>query len=76
MDNHGALVGWSHTDLGEKLLLCLESVQTLEAAHSHAPDKFRLLMTRSQAAVLAKYLLRASGQPPPVRAGWFRRRFG
>ena len=76
MESHGALVGWTHTDLGPKVMVCLESVQTVAAAEQHDPDTARLLMTKSQAAVLGTWLLRVSGHAPAERAGWFRRLFG
>jgi hypothetical protein len=76
MESHGALVGWTHTDLGSQLLVCLESVQTRTAAEQHDPDVVRLLMTKSQAAVLGTWLMRASGHQPAPRTGWFRRLFG
>ena len=76
MESHGALVGWTHTDLGGKLMVCLESVQTVAAAEQHDPDVVRLLMTKNQAAVLGTYLLRFSGHEPAERPGLFRRLFG
>ncbi len=76
MEHYGALVGWRHTDLGDKLLVCVETVRTLDEAEKHTPDLFRVLLTRNQAAVLGTYLMRVSGHTPPGRAGRFRRRFG
>jgi hypothetical protein len=78
MESYGALVGWTHHEMGERIMLRLESVSTTEAAASHDPDLFRFLMTRQQAAVLGTYLMRLSGQTPadPSDRGWFRRLFG
>jgi hypothetical protein len=78
MESFGALVGWTHQDAGDRIMLRLESVQSSEAARKHDPDLFRFLMTRQQAAILGNYLVQLSGQPPivPKKRGWFRRRFG
>lgn len=78
MDSHGALVGWSHQDLGEKLLLRIETVSSSEAAHDHAPDMLRLLLTKQQAGILATYLFELSGHTPPRRSdrGVLKRLFG
>ncbi len=65
MDNHGALVGWSHQDLGDKLLLRIESLGSPAAAQEHVPDVLRLLLTKQQAGVLGNYLFEISGQTPP-----------
>ena len=65
MDNHGILVGWTHRDLGERILLCVETVSTLDAAQEHTPDVLRVLLTRSQAAVLGNFLATVSGKTPP-----------
>ena len=78
MESYGALVGWSHHEAGDRIMLRLESVQSKEAADKHEPDLHRFYMTKQQAAVLANYLMRVSGQSPPDRASrsWFRRLFG
>lgn len=78
VESFGALVGWSHHDTGDHIMLRLESVQSSEAARKHDPDLFRCLMTRQQAAILGNYLVRLSGHSPvvPKKPGWFRRHFG
>jgi len=78
IESFGALVGWTHHDAGERIMLRIESVQTSDAAKQHDPDLFRVLMTKQQAAILGQYLVRISGQTPmvPKKRGWFRRRFG
>ncbi len=65
MESHGALVGWSHQDLGDKLLLRIESVSSSAAAKEHDPDILRLLLTKQQAGVLGNYLFEICGQTPP-----------
>ncbi len=76
-ESFGALVGWTHHDAGDRIMLRLESVQTSEAAKNHDLDLFRFLMTKQQAAILGNYLVRHSGQTPvfPKKRGWFRRHF-
>ncbi|OYW44246.1 MAG: hypothetical protein B7Z08_12520 [Sphingomonadales bacterium 32-68-7] len=76
MDHHGALVGWTHVDLGHQALVRLESVRSADAAEQPEPDVFRVLMTKSQAAVLGSYLLSLSGQSAPRGGGWLKRWFG
>ena len=65
METHGALVGWTHQDLGNKVLLCVESVRTMEAAKKHDPDILRIMLTKKQAAVLGNFLTMISGETPP-----------
>jgi len=78
MDNHGTLVGWTHQDLGDRVLLCVESVRTVKAAEAHAPDVLRVLLTKNQAAVLGNFLTQISGRtaPAPRSRGLFKRLFG
>jgi hypothetical protein len=78
MESYGALVGWTHHEAGDRILLRVESVRSTEAAEKHDPDLFRFLMTKQQAAVLGNYLVQLSGQTPAGRddRSWFRRFFG
>lgn len=78
MESHGALVGWTHHEAGDRLMLRLESVRSMEAAERRDPDLFRILMTKQQAAVLGNYLTQLSGQSAvnSRERGWFRRLFG
>ena len=78
MDSHGALVGWSHQDLGSKVLLRVESVSSSAAVQEHEPDVLRLLLTKQQAGLLGTYLTDLSGQSPPRRGdrSVLRRLFG
>jgi hypothetical protein len=75
MQSHGALVGWSHQDLGERILLRLESFQSAADVEGHEPDVMRVLMTKNQAGVLGQYLVQASGQTMPRKPGFFARHF-
>ena len=78
MESYGALVGWTHHEAGDRILLRIESVRSAKAAERHDPDLFRFLMTKQQAAVLGNYLVQLSGQTPagPDDRSWFRRLFG
>ena len=78
MESHGVLVGWVHHDFGERVMLRIETMATLDAAEHHHPDMVRVLMTKQQAAVLGTYLLKVSGQSAVSKGdrGWFRRLFG
>jgi len=77
MESHGALVGWTHEDLGRRALIRIESVRTRAAADAQDPDIFRVLMTKNQAALLGNYLIEVSGLNPRAgRRSWFRRLFG
>jgi hypothetical protein len=76
MESHGALVGWSHQEMGDRLMVKIETVASMQAADDHAPDVLRIMMTRNQAAILGSYLLSHSGLRQPERQGLFRRLFG
>lgn len=67
----GALVGWSHHDTGETILLKLESARSSAALAEKDLDVTRLLMTKQQALVLGHYLMRLSGETiQPARRSW------
>jgi hypothetical protein len=73
MENLGALVGWSHMDAGDNILLRLESFQSISGLAGNEPDMSRLLMTKQQALVLGHYLMRVSGETiRPPRKRWLR----
>ena len=70
--DHGALVGWRTDDLGDRLVLKLESVTT---PPPHGPEDVHLflyLMSKQQAVQLATELFRvAEATPPKPRRRWF-----
>ena len=76
MDSHGALVGWKHQELGDRLIVTIETVASTQAADEHAPDVLRIIMTRNQAAILGSYLVGHSGLRQAERPGLFQRLFG
>ena len=72
----GVLAGWSHSEFSGRLDLRL---QTIGSSRRDAPgdvDSHHIIMTKSQAAVLANYLFRIAGQSPPRRRGLLGRFFG
>jgi hypothetical protein len=73
-DCHGVLVGWSSQDLGGNMAL---NLQTFDRHRRGQPDRNTVVMTRSQAAVLANYLLKVARMaPPPRKKGWLASLFG
>ena len=78
MENHGALVGWTHFENGDHIMLRIESIRAGETNRPREPDLFRVLMTRQQALLLGNYLIEQSGQRPsnPRARSWFQRLFG
>ena len=76
-ESFGVLVGWAHHGTGEKLDLTLQCVKSTRRQDPAAIDDHHIVMTPSQAAVLANYLLQISGQRPPAqRKSLFRRLLG
>jgi hypothetical protein len=70
----GALVGWTHQDLGERLMIRLQSTRQPGPAAADLPvDEFHYVLTKNQAVVLAQYLYSISGRlPRPARKRrWF-----
>jgi hypothetical protein len=70
----GALVGWSHQDLGDRVMVRLQSARTAAQGPGAPIDEFRYFMTKSQAAVLANYLFGISERLPQAkrrRWRWF-----
>ncbi|MGN6501200.1 MAG: hypothetical protein ACTHKM_13775 [Tsuneonella sp.] len=70
----GVLVGWEHVDLGERVLVKLQSTCTTDLAGEL--DEFRYFMTKNQAAVLANFLFDVSGRIKPAerKRTWLGRR--
>lgn len=70
-ERHGVLVGWTSQDLGRQVMLDLQTFERSAWEAREQPDHNRVIMTRSQAAVLANHLLKvARASPPPRRRGW------
>lgn len=77
MRNFGALIGWEHQDLGEKLVLRVETVSSNTEAAKLDPDITHVFLTKQQAALLGTYLVKASGLTvrAPASGGFFRKLF-
>jgi hypothetical protein len=69
----GALVGWTHHDLGERVMIKLQSTRRTDLGDGEPLDEFRYLMTKNQAAVLGQYLYSISGRlpQPAKKRRWF-----
>ena len=73
-EDFGALVGWSHQDLGDRLMVRLQSARSPVQGRDTPLDEFRYFMTKNQAVVLANYLYTLSGRLPQAkrrRWRWF-----
>jgi BarA-like signal transduction histidine kinase len=76
-ESFGVLVGWAHHGSAGRLNLTLQCVQSTRRDDARAIDDHHIVMTPSQAAVLANYLFQISGQAPPEpRPSLLRRLFG
>lgn len=76
-ESYGVLVGWAHHGSSNKLNLTLQCVQSTRLDDAREIDDHHIVMTPSQAAVLAHYLFQISGQrPPEQRKGFLHRLFG
>ena len=64
-DSFGVLVGWTHREFNGRLGLNLQTIESTRVAQADAVDTHHFLLTKSQAAVLANFLLKISGQTPP-----------
>ncbi len=68
VENFGALVGWTHDDLGDRVMVCLQSKRPGQTDAD--ADETRYLMTKNQAAVLANHLFVISGRLPQPKRRW------
>ncbi|HEV7234330.1 MAG TPA: hypothetical protein VGN36_08790 [Sphingorhabdus sp.] len=77
-DHRGVVVGWTHNDLGSSIDLRIQSTVSKAALDDNRIDSHHFLMTRSQALMLAKFLLDTTGQtlPPKVMPPLWRRLTG
>jgi hypothetical protein len=72
-DMFGALVGWTHQDLGERVMVKVQSTRQHQLGDGEPVDEFHYLMTKNQAAVLGQYLYSISGRlpQPAKKRRWF-----
>lgn len=66
-ETYGVLVGWSHGEIGNRLDLKLQCVQSTRRKDRGEVDLQHVLMTREQAAILANYLFRVLELSPPAK---------
>ena len=66
-ESYGVLAGWTHREINDRLDLRLQTIRSTRRAGQGEPDMHHIVMTRSQAAVLANYLFQISGATPPKR---------
>ncbi|MES2301890.1 MAG: hypothetical protein V4521_07450 [Pseudomonadota bacterium] len=73
----GVVVGWQHRNFAQNIHLTVQS-SSKSRPMPGSVDMHHLLMTRSQAFLLARYLMQLSGieAPMPRRKGFFARWFG
>lgn len=73
----GVVVGWKHRTFARNIHLTVQSSSQGKPS-PNAVDTHNLLMTRSQAMLLANYLMQLSGYEarPPRRRRWLARLFG
>jgi hypothetical protein len=67
VEHRGVVVGWTHHDFGTSIDLRLQSTVSQQALDENRVDSHHFLMTYSQALMLAKFLLDATGQSLPQR---------
>ena len=75
-NEYGILVGWSHSSFADKLDLKLQTVQSTRQLKSDELDNHHIVMTASQAVLLANYLFLITGQKPPSKPGLLTRLLG
>jgi len=60
-----ALVGWTHLDMPNGIDLRLECARSRIALDNNVIEQRDIVMTRNQALLLARYLLKVTGQTLP-----------
>lgn len=75
-NDYGILVGWSHSGFADKIDLKLQTVQSTRQLKNDEIDNHHIVMTASQAAMLATYLLQVTGAAPVRKAGFLTRLLG
>lgn len=77
-EDFGALVGWESEDLGDRIVLRMQSVRSAHRRQAGDVQRFSYFLTKNQAVVLGNYLFDVAGQtrPLPRPRGWLRRLLG
>ena len=63
-----ALIGWTHRELPNGIDLRIECARSRIALENDVIEHRDIVMTRNQALLLARYLLKVTGQSLPVEA--------
>lgn len=71
----GALVGWKINDLGQRMVLQLQTMHRSEDGEKLLRER-AVLLDRNQAVLLANYLYEVTGQSRPKRRGLLQTLFG
>jgi len=77
-ENFGALVGWDSDDLGDRVVLKMQSVRAHHRRSEGEVARFDYFLTKNQAVVLGHYLFAIAGQTPPQsrKRNWLTRLLG
>ncbi|MFN2099691.1 hypothetical protein [Altererythrobacter sp. MF3-039] len=65
--DHGALVGWTGQDLGQRVVLTMQSVTKPPPHGADDVHDFLFMMDRKQAVQLGYYLFQLTGEAAPTR---------
>ena len=71
----GALVGWKLDDLGNRMVLHMQTMHRTESEEKEVRER-AVLLDRNQAVLLAKYLFEMTGQSKPKRRSVLQALFG
>lgn len=71
----GALVGWKIDDLGQRMVLHMQTMHRTEASDKELRER-AVLLDRNQAVLLANYLYEVTGQSKPKRRSMLQTLFG
>ena len=63
----GVLIGWTAEDLGDRIILRLQSVRSSQPRATDDVHNFRCYISKDQAPLLGNYLFEVSGQSAPRR---------
>ncbi|WP_052130107.1 hypothetical protein [Sphingomonas sp. 35-24ZXX] len=63
-----ALIGWTHRELPNGIDLRIECARSRIALENDVIEHRDIVMTRNQALLLARYLLKVTGQSLPIEA--------
>ena len=75
--NVGVLLGWKHQNFDGKLVVQLQTLSPGKDTKHDAYDTLDVMMTPSQALVLAQYLTKiADGRTPPIKRSVWKRLLG